>query len=132
MSYPIIGSYTLQKEYRKQRIQNPVHIYYLCDPEDGVPRYVGRTVDPIGRLKQHKWGFGCGHEFYVWMKRLRESDSLPRMDVVEIVSPDEALIAEQRWIERLTADGFDLLNAACCRRRKHTVIDGSSATSEGI
>jgi hypothetical protein len=129
--YQIIQSYDLQETRQKGRV--PVHIYLLCDPDTNEPRYIGQTINPLNRIRNHFQGLSVNPPLDLWFEELRLAGKSPRLDVVEIVNPGYGDAAEQRWIERLSVDGFKLLNFSCCRKRgreemlrKHLLKDATS------
>lgn len=96
-----------------------VTIYALVDPRTQEPRYVGRTVDPVGRFRDH-----CADRSGAkgaWVAELRSEDLRPEMIVLSRTSSADGPDAEQEWIDRLVAEGFDLLNVVGVTRRKRVV-----------
>lgn len=116
MNYQIIGSYSLQKA--SQRENPPVHVYVIRDPETKSVRYVGKTIDPAQRARNHRGGMGCNWAFRRWIASHLENGRYPTLDVVEIVGHEDGDMAEQRWMNRLLDEGCELFNQTHCKARK--------------
>lgn len=86
-------------------------VYALSDP-DGTPRYVGQTTRLVDRLARH-WANRLhpeklGNRRYAeWITSL---DEKPVVTVLEVVSHEERLNAEARWIQQFLSQGHDLVN----------------------
>lgn len=96
----------------EQKFQ-PYFIYGLCDPRTARIRYVGVTIHPDQRLREHlsKWSLKKRSRKNGWLKSLLKLDLRPTMPWLEIADHwDEACEIEQFWIEKLLNQGFDLTN----------------------
>lgn len=78
--------------------RGPVAIYVLIDPRDNTVRYVGKTLNPRARLKQHTFGRGNA-ERDSWVSELRSAGFAPRMEILEKVPISGWEAAERKWIE---------------------------------
>lgn len=85
------------------------HIYILVDPRDNAVRYVGRTVNPHDRLKQHL-GKNTGKAKQEWLIELAAAGLSPVFKVVETVPYKRCKLAEQFWIVYHLYKGAKLTN----------------------
>jgi len=88
------------------------HIYALHDPTDRSARvYVGKTIDPAGRFRDHckpSTDKGIRAE---WIKALLARGVRPEMVTLEVVPPGEDWQeAERFWIESFRAMGASTAN----------------------
>lgn len=84
-----------------------VHIYYLCDPRDGEPVYVGQTSRSLDRrLSQHIYdgtaflGAYKDSEKGRWLQNLKLQGVKPEINLLEDVSEEDADRRETYWILR--------------------------------
>lgn len=97
-----------------------VAIYALIDPRDARPHYVGQSINPKKRLRQHLAGTSGaappGEESYQtpkrWLCELVSQGFRPSLRILEIVSRVDADQAERYWILRLRTEGEPLTNAS--------------------
>jgi hypothetical protein len=83
-------------------------IYLLEEMGSGKVRYVGTTTRPLGlRFSGHRFR-GHTPELRTWMKKLLP-DGI-RMRGVEVCPHEEAVQREDTWINKLRAEGHQLLN----------------------
>ena len=86
-----------------------VYIYALCDPRDDAIRYVGRTVNPKDRYRNHlkaKWNtHRC-----CWIIGLKELGLMPKMFILEVTDDENCRNSETWWIKHLRENGHDLTN----------------------
>lgn len=90
---------------------NIYFIYVLSDPRDRKPRYVGYTIDPRNRLRDHLYR-NSKHNPHKrhWIKKLAREGVKPLMEIVESgCGPWQD--AEQAWILGFRQAGCNLLNA---------------------
>jgi group I intron endonuclease len=85
------------------------YIYALIDPTNNEARYIGKTINPKGRLSGHikrtrRNNFHCQN----WILRLRPL--IPEMIILEEVSQDDWQKAEPFWIEYFKYLGARLTN----------------------
>jgi hypothetical protein len=85
-------------------------IYALLDPRTNGIRYVGRTIDPPGRLRAHVQAPSSA-AMAAWVGSLAEDGLAPSMDVLETCEDADADVVETRWIRELAIAGT-LLNLA--------------------
>ncbi|HET8629975.1 MAG TPA: GIY-YIG nuclease family protein [Thermomicrobiales bacterium] len=80
-----------------------VYIYALCDPRDGVPRYIGKTVEPTKRLSMHLWQakHGAPHHRDRWIRTLLAEGVEPEMRLIECCNETEWVDRERHWIATL-------------------------------
>jgi len=87
-------------------------IYVLVDPrEPDHARYVGQSSNPPSRLAGHLTTSG-GKRKNEWVGDLLANHIEPEMWVVEECNPEELSDREFAWIDKLSAEGHDLLNGA--------------------
>jgi len=88
-------------------MSKPVYVYALAAPGTTEPRYIGRSVDPVGRIREH------GHRSAA--KRIREwiaSVGCPELIILrECATEPEAQLAERAAIAAARLQGHDLLNS---------------------
>ena len=87
------------------------YIYVLIDPRNGEVRYVGWTVHPKTRLRDHiKPSRVSGNQRRDrWIASLLRHGFRPRMDIIECGTGDYAK-AESHWIRHYRSLGYDLTN----------------------
>lgn len=83
-------------------------IYTLSDPRTDEVRYVGKSNDPVSRLKSHM-SQAKTHKGW-WIKNLVKSGFMPVMDVIDEVPDSEWAFWEQHWIQVFSGWGFSLTN----------------------
>lgn len=85
-------------------------IYALTDPRDNGVRYIGITVNPDERLKQHIWG-DINLPKRDWIRELNQSGLAPIMCSIETAETEgEALEREAYWIQQYLSKGVRLVN----------------------
>jgi hypothetical protein len=89
--------------------QKPIYIYQLRDPRDGEIRYIGKAVDPVHRLRYHKWHNKSGHVGN-WLEILRGLDLLPIMEIIEVSDAEAWAEREKYWIAFGREQGWKLTN----------------------
>jgi hypothetical protein len=84
----------------------PTYVYALAESDTGDVRYVGQTVNPLGRLYTHRTGNSM---LAPWVRDLRARGARVAMIVLRVVpAGDDADLAEH---EELAARAdLDLLN----------------------
>jgi hypothetical protein len=87
-------------------------IYGLIDPRDNQCRYVGKADNPQARLLQHLCA-DYNDQKRQWIKELQAAALLPELSILAEVSNDEWGIQEKHWIQKMKADGCNLLNISC-------------------
>lgn len=91
--------------------QRDATIYTLADPRDGKVRYVGVTLTPRKRLRQHlTTTMALASPLGAWLRELRDAHKQPLMEVVAVVPEKERWKAERRLITTMKEEGVDLLN----------------------
>ena len=87
------------------------YIYSLSDPNTGETRYVGKSVDPEGRLRLHiRDRKSSGTYCASWIKSLSNSGLFPKVNILEKCVGAEWQGKEIGWIARLRAAGCRLTN----------------------
>lgn len=88
-------------------------IYTLCDPRDGVVRYVGVTHQkPRVRLSGHinLARKGARYHTAAWIRSLLRDNVRPEMCVIESGTGDNWGDAETKWIAHYRSQGHSLTN----------------------
>ena len=63
--------------------RKPDYMYYLFDPRDGVPIYVGKTCQPETRLQQHRsTSKHLQTKVAKWVKVLASDGVMPGMEII--------------------------------------------------
>jgi len=76
-------------------------IYGLVDPKTNIIRYIGKTKNPLYRLKQHLYPSslrGISHKNY-WIKSLLKNNCKPILIIIEEVTDIESSNREIYWID---------------------------------
>lgn len=95
---------------------NATYIYGLYCPAAGQIRYVGRSINPVERLRQHIDGarvgtYGGTEAKREWLTSLLEDGKEPELVVLQILEdPDQSNEAEISWMHRLLEGGANLVN----------------------
>lgn len=91
-----------------------VSIYTLSDPRTTQVRYVGKSVDPVRRLRNHLTPSRLTRQtthLANWLKLLKSLGLRPLLAVVESNLTEESWpIRETYWISKFKEDGCDLTN----------------------
>lgn len=107
--------------YSSERHGHASCVYALVDPRLGVPRYIGSTIDFLGRFRQHIGkGWHGSLRLMAWCRELRAINLTPLPYCLEIVpckeeDDDQAwtrnrLEREAAWISAGRVWGWPLLN----------------------
>ena len=93
------------------RISDICYIYALLDPQTGVVRYIGKTIRPKERLKQHidrskkpRYKKEC------WIKSLINKGLYPEMIIIDECDFEDSSLIEEMYISLFKGWGFDLTN----------------------
>lgn len=120
MTIPLQGS-TLLVMRHKVNTHSPRWIYALVDPRDSRVRYIGCSVDPEKRLRDHMatvTGLVASmlsrHDsptpVYTWLFHLVQNGELPLLVFIEQCAADVWRERESYWIVKLDEAGADLTN----------------------
>lgn len=84
-------------------------VYYLTDPRNGQPRYVGSSVDPERRLSQH---ISQTHNNRVreWIDELESEGLMPQIQIVARDVPKSELRDTEHEILFSLAEEIDVFN----------------------
>ena len=86
-------------------------IYTLTDPRDNLIKYVGKTKDPIRRVRHHfSSGKKNNNPCNTWTKKLSLIGTPPIFEILDIVSCNDWQYWEKYWIAQIKAWGFNLKN----------------------
>jgi transposase-like protein len=85
-------------------------IYALVDPCTEEIRYVGRTINPLGRIASHRIAAGAMQGKREWTRELRKRGLSPRMITLDCVDAEVAGASEMEWIGRMLRRGKRLFN----------------------
>jgi len=86
-----------------------VFIYRLIDPRNEQIRYIGKTVNPLNRLKQHL-GSSKNPHMNMWIDCLIDQNLIPKIDFIERTSTGLSHSRERFWINHYLSMGCDLIN----------------------
>ena len=99
------------------------YIYFLVDPRDDKPYYVGQSVEPKNRFADHlrevKTAPVKYHPKNLWIKELLLLELKPKLRIVETVGFEGVVkevnqnkidTRERYWIRKLRKEGYDLYN----------------------
>lgn len=88
-------------------------IYALCEPDSLIVRYIGKTVDPARRLRQHL-RISVKKKTYLgnWLRRVQSEGDLPRMEILRVSSRETWKEDEKSCIRLAEEIGFSLVNTA--------------------
>ncbi len=93
-----------------------VYIYGLKCPIAGVVRYIGKSIDPQRRLKQHiKDARGKRYRYYAthWLRKLLAARLVPELVIIRILQDGENWQeVEREVIAQYKAEGMPLVNTA--------------------
>lgn len=93
-------------------MESKVYIYTLENPDTGVIRYIGKTINPSQRLKSHLWtkNNSLRTKKSNWIQSLKANGLKPIMRILDEVSESNWSDAEKYWIEQFRQWGFELYN----------------------
>jgi hypothetical protein len=87
------------------------YIYVLKDPENGLVRYVGKSVNPESRFKNgHLHSGSRKTKTACWIKSLKSRGLVPVMEVIDTACDFTWSDTEKFWIKTFTSLGFNLTN----------------------
>src|SRR5665213_2971556 len=88
------------------------YIYVLIDPVSNEIRYVGKTTNPRGRLRQHINHAKRGERTHRdnWINVLLRNGSEPVFETIDVVSDAYWDKAEQKWVSLFKNSGCRLTN----------------------
>lgn len=86
------------------------YIYTLAHPLSGDVRYVGKSINPRQRLKNHLRGATMRTRKDYWVRSLLRDGLTPIIEVLDLVPDDEWDFWECYWIAQIKAWGFVLTN----------------------
>lgn len=87
-----------------------VFIYALADPSTGEVRYVGQSVNPPLRLRQHLWGDHTNPYKERWLAQLARAGREPALLILEEATQATWEARERAWIAFYRAEGARLTN----------------------
>jgi hypothetical protein len=87
-------------------------IYELIDPRNGLPFYVGKTVNPRVRLKGHKFASSKFHNsiLHRLIGDLKREGRYPELRIIEECATSQWQERERHWISEYQSRGINILN----------------------
>lgn len=85
-----------------------VFIYRLIDPETGDTHYIGKSVSPHQRLRQHLKETDSPKSY--WVQSLREKGLEPILEIIDVCPAQKADEVEHRWIFEYRKNKAKLFN----------------------
>lgn len=83
-----------------------VYIYALLDPDTGIVRYIGKSVDLTRRMNQHcRVDPASKNQRAMWIASLAAVGKTPNMIVIENCTDENWQEAERRWIAHYLPTG---------------------------
>jgi len=104
-----------------------VYIYGLAEPDTGAIRYVGKTIHPELRMKQHNWNAGGLRGR--WLNELHGLDMEPDIKILEVCTEENWRDREIHWIRQLLGEGADLLNKKVDRFSAFAVTNNTNLST---
>lgn len=108
----------------KHTYGRPGYIYVLVDPRDNTVVYVGQTVRPHGRKRDHARGNyhrkHTNHRLKAWKDEIKAAGLQWRFEIVETINADVLNVREGSWIRyyRTLGDIFNLKDVPLLLRKK--------------
>ena len=87
-------------------------IYALCDPRDGIVRYIGKANNPQNRLAQHLKELRRKSPLYSWIAKLRKLNTIPQLKILCICNLNKWEEVERNEIAKARLINSKLLNLA--------------------
>lgn len=86
------------------------YIYYLYDTRDGSPRYVGKTIRPLRRLKDHLQDAKAGKKNHKcnWIRKVLNEGGDINMSIIDEIVGDWTWL-EQLWAKFYIAKGENII-----------------------
>lgn len=103
-------------ESRAKNSRRWVWIYALVDPETLEPRYIGQSRDVFTRFNQHH----CSTTTEKFREWRRERQYRPLLLLLKRVRPQQAVAAEEWWIDEGLRRGWKLLNVVRARPERRS------------
>lgn len=95
------------------------HIYVLVDPRDGLPHYIGCSMNPRQRLAAHLSANVVGEgnrRRCEWIRELLAAGLRPKMmGLAKVAGYEAAADAERKWIAKGHKRAWPLLNGQKAR-----------------
>lgn len=97
------------------------YIYNLSDPRDSSVHYVGRSINPEQRYRQHLTpASNTSEEKKNWLIELRRLGLKPTLNIIDCTEDRaEALTKELMWMQTYTDRGEELFNSVSVMQRKY-------------
>lgn len=94
----------------EHELGKPIHIYGLFEPATGELRYIGKSINPAARLRNHLNDKSKCHRAN-WIQALQRQGLTPRMEIIETLWGEWPWQeAERFWIRRTLQAGCRLVN----------------------
>lgn len=107
------------------------YIYCLLDPDNGKCRYVGKSIDPVKRLKIHLIYEEKNPYKYRWIQKVLKNEKYPVLKILESVDNQNWQERERWWISffrkkrqpltNLTLGGEGSNGVPCSKEKKKKI-----------
>lgn len=90
------------------------YIYGLFDPVNFEIKYIGQSIHPRQRYKEHirsGMNFKSQNKKDIWIRNLGINKLLPTMGIIEKVLIENIDVAEKFWIKHYTRLGYEIVNS---------------------
>ena len=109
-------------------------IYELYDPRTDIIGYLGITIDPNERYKQHLSMSDNNRKKNAWIGSMLAEGVKPGMRIREVIENDDerAFQQEKYWIRHYLEQGINLTNIEYADRKAESIIEPVYDIPEGI
>lgn len=102
--------------------EDVVFIYVLIDPRDTEVRYIGQTLSPSSRIRNHKKISSKHDGLGIWIKELKAAGFSPEMKIVATATRETCYQEERGFILKYLLSGQRLFNSNLPSGKKQKVV----------